>query len=53
MHKNLGKAAKTFTEKLKRIKGILDRLNYTWILRYRQISLRGELQPFAIATYSE
>ncbi len=48
VHKQTGKAAKTFCEEKQRIENILNSLHYGWIAYYRQISLHGELQPFLI-----
>jgi FkbM family methyltransferase len=51
VHRSTGKAASSYTEELKRIETILDGMGYSWILRYRPVNLRGEMQPFVIATY--
>jgi FkbM family methyltransferase len=53
VHKSTGKAASSYTEELKRIETILDGMGYSWILRYRPVTLRGEMQPFVIATYQK
>jgi FkbM family methyltransferase len=53
VHRSTGKAASTFTEELRRIETILDKMGYSWILRYRPINFRGEMQPFVIATYQK
>ena len=48
VHKETGKAARTFADEKQRIEYILKQLNYSWTEFDRQISLRGELQPFLI-----
>lgn len=48
VHKETGKASETFSEEVQKIQSILKDFGYTWIVRYRQISLR-EIQPFIIA----
>ncbi|MCW3982658.1 MAG: FkbM family methyltransferase [Candidatus Bathyarchaeota archaeon] len=48
VHKQIGKAANTFTEEKQRIENILVTLNYKCTVYYRQISLHGEMQPFLI-----
>jgi len=52
VHKDTGKAAKTFDEELQRIKNILKDLNYTWGIHLRAISLRDQ-QPHLIANPKE
>lgn len=48
VHRDSGKAAKTFVEELQRIEAILIAYGYTWIQHKRQISLR-DFQPHLIA----
>jgi FkbM family methyltransferase len=48
VHRDSGKAAKTFIEELQRIDEILTEYGYTWIQHNRQISLR-DWQPHLIA----
>jgi FkbM family methyltransferase len=53
VHRLTGKAASTYSEELKRIENIIDGMGYSWMVRYRPVNLRGDMQPFVIATYQK
>lgn len=48
VHRATGKALGTFEGELEKITRILENFDYSWIIRYRYVSLR-EVQPFVIA----
>lgn len=48
VHRDTGRAAKTFPEELERVKAVLREYGYTWVIHWRPINLR-ELQPHLIA----
>ena len=48
VHKETGKAARTFKEELERITAVLGNFGYAWIDRYRYVGLHA-VQPFVIA----
>jgi FkbM family methyltransferase len=48
VHRDTGKAAKTFPEELERVKRVLRDYGYVWRVHGRQVSLR-ELQPHVIS----
>lgn len=50
IHKGTGKAAKTFTDEMKRVLQLLEKLGYTWSVHYRPSGLHDK-QPHIIAKH--